>query len=66
MDTLRKYKAGNNLDWRTVELCLHVLFTFGEALPKAAMQFVNPNDPNVLSPLGEMVSELVTSSKLYI
>ncbi|KAI9254548.1 armadillo-type protein [Phascolomyces articulosus] len=62
MDTLQKYKAGNNLDWRTVELCLHVLFTYGEALPKGAMQFVNPNDPNVLSPLGEMVSELVTSN----
>ncbi|KAG2221392.1 hypothetical protein INT45_012643 [Circinella minor] len=62
MDTLRKYKAGNNLDWRTVELCLHVLFTYGEALPKGAMQFVNPNDPNVLAPLGEMVSELVTSN----
>ncbi|KAI8146411.1 armadillo-type protein [Fennellomyces sp. T-0311] len=62
MDTLQKYKAGTNLDWRTVELCLYVLYTYGEALPKGAMQFVNPNDASVLTPLGEMVSEVVNSN----
>lgn len=63
MDTLSKYKAGNELGWRTVELCLYVLFTYGEALPKGAMHFVNPNDPSVLTPLGEMLVGIVTSSK---
>ncbi|CDS03104.1 hypothetical protein LRAMOSA00506 [Lichtheimia ramosa] len=62
MDTLSKYKAGNELDWRTVELCLYVLFTYGEALPKGAMHFVNPNDPSVLTPLGEMLVGIVTSN----
>ncbi|KAI9323871.1 armadillo-type protein [Dichotomocladium elegans] len=62
MDTLSQYKSGAELDWRAVELCLYVLYTYGEALPKAAMQFVNKNDPNTLSPLGEMVLEIVTSN----
>lgn len=62
MDTLTKYKTGADLDWRTVELCLYVLYTYGEALPKGAMVFVPANDPNSLTPLGEMVSEMVLSS----
>ncbi|KAG0172349.1 pre-tRNA nuclear export protein, partial [Apophysomyces sp. BC1015] len=62
LETLTKYKSGAELDWREVELCLYVLYTFGEALPKAAMQFVNAEDPSVLSPLGEMVSEMVSSN----
>jgi exportin-T len=61
MDTLNKYKSGTELDWRDVELCLYVLYCYGEALSKAAMIFVNPNES--LSPLGELVSEMVASSK---
>lgn len=63
METFNKYKSGTNLDWREVELCLYVLYTYGEALPKGAMQFVDANDSNVLTPLGELVREMVTSSK---
>ncbi|KAF7730156.1 pre-tRNA nuclear export protein [Apophysomyces ossiformis] len=62
LETLTKHKSGVKLDWREVELCLYVLYTFGEALPKAAMQFVSTEDSSVLSPLGEMVSEMVSSN----
>ncbi|KAG1436542.1 hypothetical protein G6F56_013516 [Rhizopus delemar] len=37
MDILNKYKAGNDLDWRDVELCLYTLYCYGEALSKASM-----------------------------
>ncbi|GAN04674.1 tRNA exportin [Mucor ambiguus] len=60
METINKYKAGNELNWRDVELCLYVLYCYGEALSKAAMIFVTPND--ALSPLGELVSEMVNSN----
>jgi exportin-T len=63
METFTKFKSGGDLDWREVELCLYVLYTYGEVLPKAAMVFVNASDPNMLSPLGELVREMVTSSK---
>jgi exportin-T len=62
MDTFNKYKAGNELDWRDVELCLYVLYCYGEALSKASMVFVDANDS--LSPLGSLVSEMLSSSKL--
>ncbi|SAM06431.1 hypothetical protein [Absidia glauca] len=62
METFTKFKSGGDLDWREVELCLYVLYTYGEVLPKAAMVFVNASDPNMLSPLGELVREMVTSN----
>ncbi|CAO3627556.1 unnamed protein product [Cunninghamella blakesleeana] len=62
METFNKYKSGANLDWRDVELCLYVLYTYGEALPKGAMQFVDTNDSNILTPLGELVREMVSSN----
>ncbi|KAI8097196.1 armadillo-type protein [Halteromyces radiatus] len=62
METINNFKSGAELDWREVELCLYVLYTYGEALPKAAMVFVNTNDPNILTPLGELVREMVTSN----
>lgn len=62
MDTFNKYKAGNELDWRDVELCLYVLYCYGEALSKASMVFVDANDS--LSPLGSLVSEMLSSSKM--
>jgi exportin-T len=62
MDTLNKYESGTELNWRDVELCLYVLYCYGEALSKASMIFVNPND-NTLSPLGNLVSEMVASSE---
>ncbi|KAG0985485.1 hypothetical protein G6F29_003983 [Rhizopus arrhizus] len=60
MDTFNKYKAGNELDWRDVELCLYVLYCYGEALSKASMVFVDANDS--LSPLGSLVSEMLSSN----
>ncbi|KAL9537608.1 hypothetical protein MBANPS3_011624 [Mucor bainieri] len=60
METINKYKAGTELNWRDVELCLYVLYCYGEALSKAAMIFVTPND--ALSPLGELVSEMINSN----
>ncbi|ORX52334.1 Xpo1-domain-containing protein [Hesseltinella vesiculosa] len=62
MDIINKFKAGSELDWRDVELCLYVFYTYGEALPKAALQYSVDKDPNHLSPLGEMVREMVTSN----
>lgn len=66
MGTFNKYENGTELDWRDVELCLYVLYCYGEALSKAAMIFVNPNDSNTLSPLGELVSEMVASSESFL
>lgn len=63
MGIMNKYKTGTELDWRDVELCLYVLYCYGEALSKASMVFVNAND--TLTPLGELISEMVSSSKLY-
>ncbi|RCI03969.1 pre-tRNA nuclear export protein, partial [Rhizopus stolonifer] len=60
MDIINKYKAGTQLNWRDIELCLYVLYCYGEALSKASMIFVTPN--NELSPLGELVSEMVSSN----
>ncbi|CEP16433.1 hypothetical protein [Parasitella parasitica] len=60
MDTINKYKAGTELNWRDVELCLYVLYCYGEALSKAAMIFVTSTD--TLSPLGELVSEMIQSN----
>ncbi|KAI9245963.1 armadillo-type protein [Sporodiniella umbellata] len=60
MDTINKYKAGNELDWRDVELCLYVLYCYGEALSKASMVFVDAND--ALSPLGSLVSHMLSSN----
>lgn len=61
MDTFNKYKNGADLNWRDVELCLYVLYCYGEALSKAAMVFVTEN--NTLSPLGELVSAMISSGK---
>ncbi|ORE03930.1 Xpo1-domain-containing protein [Rhizopus microsporus var. microsporus] len=60
MDIMNKYKTGTELDWRDVELCLYVLYCYGEALSKASMVFVNAND--TLTPLGELISEMVSSN----
>ncbi|CAO3620011.1 unnamed protein product [Mucor hiemalis] len=59
-DTFNKYKAGTELNWRDVELCLYVLYCYGEALSKASMVFINPDSS--LSPLGDLVSEMVASN----
>lgn len=64
MDTINKYKAGTELNWRDVELCLYVLYCYGEALSKAAMVFVTAND--TLSPLGDLISAMVNSSKYLV
>ncbi|KAL4210844.1 pre-tRNA nuclear export protein [Rhizopus azygosporus] len=60
MGIMNKYKTGTELDWRDVELCLYVLYCYGEALSKASMVFVNAND--TLTPLGELISEMVSSN----
>ncbi|KAI8365229.1 armadillo-type protein [Radiomyces spectabilis] len=63
MDTFAKYKNGSSdLNWRDVELSLYILFTYAEALPKIATQFVVSNDPSTLTPLGELVSDMVASN----
>ncbi|KAI9474086.1 MAG: armadillo-type protein [Benjaminiella poitrasii] len=62
MSIFKKYEAGTELNWRDVELCLYVLYCYGEALAKAAMIFVNPNNNDILTPLGEMVSEMLSSN----
>ncbi|KAI8365847.1 armadillo-type protein [Choanephora cucurbitarum] len=60
MDSINKYRSGVQMDWRDVELCLYVVYCYGEALSKASMIFVTPD--NKLSPLGELVSEMVSSN----
>jgi exportin-T len=61
LGTLEKYEAGANLDWREVELCLYTLYLFGEALGNSVMVFVDPQDKSTLTPLGELVSRMVSS-----
>ncbi|KAI8067501.1 armadillo-type protein [Gongronella butleri] len=61
IEILNKFKSGTDLDWRQVELCLYVLYTYSEALPKGAMQFV-VEESKQLTPLGEMVREMITSN----
>lgn len=59
--TLEKYEAGANMDWREVELCLYTLYLFGEALGNSVMVYVDPQDKSTLTPLGELVSRMVSS-----
>lgn len=61
MDILNKYKSGVELDWRDVELCLYIIHCYGETLTKTTIVFTTEN--NALTPLGELISETVTSSK---
>jgi exportin-T len=61
LGTLEKYEAGASLDWREVELCLYTLYLFGEALGKSIMVFVEASNDRILTPLGELVSRMVTS-----
>ncbi|KAI8578810.1 hypothetical protein K450DRAFT_245632 [Umbelopsis ramanniana AG] len=61
LGTLEKYEAGASLDWREVELCLYTLYLFGESLGKSVMVFVDRQNDRNLTPLGELVSRMVTS-----
>lgn len=61
LGTLEKYEAGASLDWREVELCLYTLYLFGESLGKSIMVFVDRQNDRNLTPLGELVSRMVTS-----
>lgn len=64
LGTLEKYEAGATLDWREVELCLYTLYLFGESLGKSIMVFVDRQNDRNLTPLGELVSRMVTSGTL--
>ena len=64
LGTLEKYEAGASLDWREVELCLYTLYLFGESLGKSIMVFVDRQNDRNLTPLGELVSRMVTSGTL--
>ncbi|CAH1756492.1 6800_t:CDS:10 [Entrophospora sp. SA101] len=60
INTLENYqKIGNESDWRDLELSLHVLCLYGEAL-KGSMSFAlkQNNDAVALSPLGEMILKM--------
>nr|CAG8525315.1 11239_t:CDS:10 [Entrophospora candida] len=60
INTLENYqKIGNESDWRDLELSLHVLRLYGEAL-KGSMSFAlkQNNDVVALSPLGEMILKM--------
>jgi exportin-T len=63
LGTLEKYEAGASLDWREVELCLYTLYLFGESLGKSVMVFVDRQNDRNLTPLGELVSRMVTSGR---
>jgi exportin-T len=65
LGTLEKYEAGANLDWREVELCLYTLYLFGESLGRSIMIFIDPQNDRNLTPLGELVSRMVTSCKSF-
>ncbi|RHZ76816.1 hypothetical protein Glove_189g18 [Diversispora epigaea] len=60
LNTLANYeKAGNSFDWRDLELALHVLLLYGEAI-KGQLQFMKTeNEIVILTPLGEMVQKMV-------
>ncbi|CAJ0757562.1 9473_t:CDS:10 [Entrophospora sp. SA101] len=60
INTFENYqKIGNEFDWRDLELSLHVLLLYGEAL-KGSMSFVlkQNNEVVALSPLGEMILKM--------
>ncbi|CAG8432820.1 11500_t:CDS:10 [Diversispora eburnea] len=60
LNTLANYeKAGNSFDWRDLELALHVLLLYGEAI-KGQLQFMKTENEIVkLTPLGEMLQKMV-------
>jgi len=65
INTLENYqKTGNEFDWRDLELSLHVLLLYGEAL-KGSMSFVlkRNNEVVALSTLGEMILKTFQCSK---
>ncbi|KAF0551511.1 Xpo1-domain-containing protein [Gigaspora margarita] len=61
ISTLDNYaKLGNALDWRELELALHLLHLYGEAI-KGKVQFVEKhnNEITVYTSLGEMVNQMI-------
>jgi len=62
ISTLDNYhKNGNEIDWRELELALHVLYLFGE---RGSITFVvkQGNEIVGLTPLGEMILKMIESS----
>lgn len=65
INTLDKYqRVGNSIDWRELELALHVLLLYGEAF-KGQLIFVLKHNNEIIAftPLGEMVSKMIQCSK---
>ncbi|RIA97435.1 armadillo-type protein [Glomus cerebriforme] len=61
INTLVKYqRVRNSIDWRELELALHVLLLYGEAF-KGQLIFVIKHDNEIVAftPLGEMVSKMI-------
>ncbi|PKY18419.1 ARM repeat-containing protein [Rhizophagus irregularis] len=61
INTLDKYqRVGNSIDWRELELALHVLLLYGEAF-KGQLIFVLKHNNEIIAftPLGEMVSKMI-------
>ncbi|CAG8633550.1 24667_t:CDS:10 [Dentiscutata erythropus] len=67
ISTLDNYaKLGNALDWRELELALHLLHLYGEAI-KGKVQFVekNNNEITVYTSLGEMMNQMIQYVSTY-
>jgi hypothetical protein len=65
ISTLDKYqRVKNSIDWRELELALHVLLLYGEAF-KGQLVFVikHNNETVAFTPLGEMFSKMIQCSK---
>lgn len=65
INTLDKYqRVRNSIDWRELELALHVLLLYGEAF-KGQLVFVikHNNEIVAFTPLGEMLSKMIQCSK---
>jgi len=65
INTLEKYqRVENSMDWRELELALHVLLLYGEAFKGQLIFVVKHNNEIVaFTPLGEMVSKMIQCSK---
>ncbi|OZJ01448.1 hypothetical protein BZG36_05624 [Bifiguratus adelaidae] len=63
--SLEQYtREGDNMDWRTLELALYVMYYYGETSKKQLQYVISTSAGQKLTPMGEMMSTMV-STALY-
>ncbi|OZJ05156.1 hypothetical protein BZG36_02232 [Bifiguratus adelaidae] len=61
--SLEQYtREGDNMDWRTLELALYVMYYYGETSKKQLQYVISISAGQKLTPMGEMMSTMVSTA----